>query len=70
MAWESKFINFGVLKVDGSNVKVYHDTHNYVTISVGEQVTQAQWAGGEINVYLMSGKVRRYKDTHNYVTVN
>jgi hypothetical protein len=69
MAWESKFINFGVIKIDGKNVKVYCDTSSNRTISVGEEVTNANWAGGELNVTLKSGKVRRYKDTSSYKTI-
>ncbi len=69
MAWDSKFINFGVVKIEGKNVKVYKDTSNYSTISVGEEITNANWAGGELNVALKSGKVRRYRDTSNYSTI-
>lgn len=69
MSWDSKYINFGVLKVEGNKVNVYGDRTNYVTINVSSPVTNATWAGGEINVYLSNGKVQRYKDRTNYVTV-
>jgi|APCry1669193181_1035450.scaffolds.fasta_scaffold07707_4 hypothetical protein len=69
MAWESKFFNFGVVKIDGKNVKVYYDSSQYRTISVGEEVISATWAGGELNVTLKSGKVRRYHDTSQYRTI-
>jgi len=69
MAWDSKFVNFGVVKIEGNNVKVFRDQYNYSTISVGKTVTNAVWAGGELNVSMSDGKVRRYKDQYNYVTV-
>lgn len=69
MSWESKFINFGVLKVEGDKVNVYGDRTSYVTIYVSSPVTNATWAGGEIKVYLSNGKVQRYKDRTSYVTV-
>lgn len=69
MAWDSKFVNFGVVKIEGNNVKVYKDQYSYVTVSVGKSVTNAVWAGGELNVSMSDGKVRRYKDQYSYVTV-
>lgn len=69
MAWESNDVNFGVTKIDGNNVKVYKDRFNYVTVNVGKQITNAGWAGGELNITLSDGKVRRYKDRFNYTTI-
>ncbi len=69
MAWDSKFYNFGVLKVEGKNVKVYSSQSSYVTVSVGEPVTNANWAGGELNVSLVKGKVRRYSSQSSYTTI-
>jgi len=69
MAWDSKFYNFGVLKVEGKNVKVYSSQSSYVTVSVGEPITSASWAGGELNVTLAKGKVRRYSSQSSYTTI-
>jgi hypothetical protein len=69
MAWDSKFFNFGVVKIDGKNVKVHSDSSSYRTISVGEEVVNANWAGGELNITLKSGKVRRYSDGSSYRTI-
>jgi hypothetical protein len=69
MAWDSKYVNYGVVKIDGSKVKVYKDSSNYTTISVGKPVTAASWAGGELNISMSDGKVRRYKDSSNYTTI-
>jgi hypothetical protein len=69
MAWDSKFFNFGVLKIEGKTVKVYSDKYSYTTISVGEDITNANWAGGELNISLKNGKVRRYSDKYSYKTI-
>ena len=69
MAWDSKYVNFGVLKIDGTKVKVYKDQVNYFSLNVSKPVTNAIWAGGELNIYMSDGKVRRYKDMTNYVTI-
>jgi hypothetical protein len=69
MSWDPKFVNFGVVKIEGEKVKVYKDNTNYTTISIGKQVTSASWAGGELNISLSDGKVRRYKDQSNYTTI-
>jgi hypothetical protein len=69
MAWDSRFSNYGVVKIDGSSVKVYRDSQNYTTISTFSKVTNASWAGGELNISLADGKVRRYRDSQNYSTI-
>ena len=69
MAWDSKYPNFGVLKLDGRNVKVYCSQSSYVTVGVGVDVTNANWAGGELNVSLKDGKVRRYSSQSSYSTI-
>jgi len=69
MAWDSKFVNFGVVKIEGNKVKVYRDSSNYTTVSIGSPVNSANWAGGELNVSLATGKVRRYRDSSNYSTI-
>ena len=69
MSWESKYPNFGVLKVDGDKVHVYSDKYSYLTIDAGSKVQNASWAGGEINITLFNGNVRRYKDKYSYITI-
>jgi len=66
MPWEQNFISYGLAKAEGKNVKVYKDKFSYVTLSIGEHVSHAIWAGDELNVFLESGKVRRYKDKFSY----
>lgn len=69
MPWESKYSNLGIAKIDGKNVKVFCDCNNYITIGLGENVTNAVWAGEELDITLKSGKVRRYKDRNYYTTI-
>jgi hypothetical protein len=69
MAWDNSYSNFGVLKIDGSKVKVYKDRYNYKTITVNKSIVNAIWAGGELNITLADGKVRRYKDLYNYKAI-
>ncbi len=69
MAWDQKLKNFGVIKVEGKNVKLYSSSASYITISVSEPVTGASWAGDVLNVNLANGKVRRYTSSASYTTV-
>ena len=69
MAWEPKYPQFGLVKVDGKNVKVYSSNTSYTTVYVGEPINSAQWAGDVLNVMLASGKARRYKSTSSYDTI-
>ena len=69
MPWDLKYSNFGIVKIDGKNVKVFSDPNNYITIGSGEEVADALWVGGELNVTLKNGTVRRYKDKYNYTTI-
>ena len=69
MAWDSKYIAFGVIKIQGDRVHLYSSRDNYATISVGKPVNSAIWAGGFLNVNLADGKVRRYSSRDNYSTI-
>jgi len=66
MAWDSKYVNYGVAKFEGKSVKVYHDQFSFTSISVNEGIKDVIWTGGELNVYLTNGRVRRYKDQFTY----
>lgn len=69
MGWDSKYVNFGVTKIDGKSVKVYKDQSSYVNVNVGQPVQNVVWSGGELNITLSDGKVRRYRDQSSYITV-
>ena len=69
MPWASKYSNFDIVKIEGKNVKVFSDPNNYITIGTGEEVTDALWVGGELNVTLKNGEVRRYRDRISYLAM-
>lgn len=69
MAWEPKYPNFGVLKIEGKNVRVYSDRNDYITIGLGDEIANAVWVEGELNITLKNGEVRRYKDRNYYKTI-
>jgi hypothetical protein len=69
MPWDLKYSNFGIVKIDGKNVKVFSGPDSYFTIGLDEQVTNALWTGIELNITLKSGKVRRYIDRNHYTTI-
>ena len=69
MAWDSKLINFGVIKIEGKSIKLYENAHSYSSVHVGEEISSANWAGGELNVTLKNGKVRRYQNQNSYNTI-
>lgn len=68
MAWDSKYVEFGVAKVEGDKVKVYKDKFTFIPLSIGKPLKYAVWTGSELSVYLIDGKVRRYKDQFTYST--
>lgn len=69
MAFDSRFIDYGVIKIEGEKVKLYSTSSNHISINIGKEVTNAVWAGSSLNVYLSSGKVRRYTSSSNYTTI-
>ena len=69
MAWDSKFPAFGVLKIEGKNIKVYSSRDNYTILTFTVAVNNAVWAGNFLNVTLADGKVRRYSSRDNYSTI-
>jgi hypothetical protein len=60
---------YGVIRVEGTRLRIYKDNNNFSTISVGSQVTHALWNGGLLTVYLSNGQVRRYHDYYNFINV-
>lgn len=69
MSWSNDQKNYGVLKIDGRNVKIYSNQSSYSTINVGEDITDVRWSGDYILVTLRSGKVRRYSSQSSYSTI-
>jgi len=68
MSWK-KSQEYGVVKIEGKNVKMYNDSQYYETVHVGESVRDARWAGDALIVTLENGKVRRYTSSQYYITV-
>ena len=70
MGWEAKYSNFGVVKIEGKNVKVFSDKTDYITIELGEEeAVNAYWAGDYLKIRLKNGKVRRYSNSNYYITI-
>jgi len=69
MAFDSKFPNYGVIKVEGNSVLIYYSSSNYDRIPCGDPVSSASWAGDHVIVNYVSGKIRRYSSTSNYDNV-
>ena len=70
MAWESEYVNYGVLIPEGNKVKVYKDQYNYITVDVDKTITNANWAGGGLDITMSDGYARRYSDQYNYETIH
>lgn len=66
MAWDKKYIDFGVVKTDKKTIKVYKDQFTAIPLTMDSNVKNALWTGDELTVYLENGKVRRYKDQFSY----
>ncbi|NWL04252.1 hypothetical protein DM790_25825 [Flavobacterium collinsii] len=69
MAFDSSFIDYGVVKIEGEKVKLYSTSSNHIYINVGKRISNAVWSGKELNVYLENGKVRRYSSPSSYITI-
>jgi hypothetical protein len=60
---------YGVIRVEGTRLRIYKDNNNFSTISVGSQVSHALWNGGYLTVYLINGQIRRYHDYYNFINI-
>ena len=69
MAWDSKFLNCGIVKIEGEKVKIYSDKNDYITIELDEKIAFAYWADGGLNITLKNGKFRRYIDRKHVITI-
>ena len=69
MAFDKKYSQFGVLKIDGTIVKVYSDSGSFTSIHVWEKIVNASWAGDFVIVTVEGGKVRRYSDIGSFTTI-
>lgn len=69
MAWEPKYPNYGIVKIEGKNVRVYCTKYIATTLEVGEEVSKAVWEGKELRVTLINGQVKKYSSKFDFVIV-
>ena len=70
MAWDKKFKDYGVLKIEKNNIRVHCGAQQYDSIYINEGgITNALWAGDSIVVYLTNNKIRRYTASQSYQNV-
>lgn len=69
MAFDSRFISYGVIKIEGEKVKLYSTPSNHIHINIGKRITNAVWAGVALNVYLTDGIVRRYTSPSSFTII-
>ena len=65
MAWDAKFRNYGVIKIERDSVLVYSDRSDYVRIYHPYAVS-AQWAGDAVLITDKSGQTLRFTDRNHY----
>lgn len=63
------FEKFGVVKVEGTRIKIFRDNFNHEVISCNAPVSHAMWTGGTLTVYLLNGEIRRYTNYWNFQNV-
>lgn len=69
MAFDKRYVDSGILKIDGKKIKVYSTGGTHITIDAGSDVRSANWSGNELIVHLDNGKTRRYSYEGSYITV-
>jgi hypothetical protein len=69
MAWDRKYSDFGVLKIEGERVVVFCNSYTRTSVNVGKKVVSAIWSGGDLLVTLADGKVRRYPNDYTFSTI-
>ncbi len=68
MAFDNKYQNYGVIKIESNRVNLFESSQNYLTLNTGgETPLSAHWAGEAVIVNLANGKVRRYTTQQSYV---
>ncbi len=64
--WDSRFVDYGVVKVVDKKVKVYYGQVDYYEINVGHPINNANWSGSSVVVHLSDGSVRKYRNQVDY----
>jgi hypothetical protein len=61
MAFDKKYQNYGVIKVENGTVKLYESSQNYLTLNTsGGTPIAAKWSGENVLVTMADGKIRNY----------
>jgi hypothetical protein len=70
MAFDKKYQNFGVVKVENNTVRLYESQQNYLTLNTsGGTPVSANWSGENVNVTMADGKVRKYSLQQTYIVI-
>jgi hypothetical protein len=70
MAFDKKYQNYGVIKIENNTVRLYESQQNYLTLNTSGGIpVMANWAGDTVNVTMSDGKVRKYSMQQSYITI-
>ena len=68
MAFDKKYQNFGVVKLENGTVRFYESQQNYLTLNTsGGTPVSANWSGENIIVKMSNGKFRKYTLQKSYI---
>jgi hypothetical protein len=71
MAFDKKYQNYGVVKVENNAVHLYESQQNRLTLNTsGGTPVSAVWSGENVIVTMADGKVRRYTLQQSYITIS
>ncbi len=69
MAFDKKYQNYGVIKIENGSVRLYESQINYLTLNTsGGTPVAANWAGENVIVTMADGKVRKYSLQQTHTT--
>jgi hypothetical protein len=72
MAFDKKFHNCGVIKIENGKVRLYESQQNFLELntsdSSGAKPVLANWTGDTVAVTMSDGKVRKYSMQQTYIT--
>lgn len=70
MAFDKKYQNFGVVKVENNTVRLYESQQNYLTLNTsGGTPLSASWSGENVIVTMADGKVRKYSLQQTFIVI-
>ncbi len=69
MAWDRKYPDYGVLKIEGDKVVIFCNSYTRTSVNVGKKVNSAHWAGADLIVNLADGTVRKYPNDYTFSTI-